>query len=227
MNFNEVNEYLQNLFSEIDFFKVAKQPNGLHSYKKTTELCGDGAYISVSYPGYKAKNGKTRDYRVNIHRGDFSTSLSHVNIVVDIYNKIQNGMDVQEFIKALIEFIKDGDINVINNLHYDACNSPSDDLIAYVVKAHPVNKIEGYNRKGNLFDWTLDELFISIKWIAVQEDINYPNGMGRKMSFLRYIEAIFVSVDTTHTLGEVINRTLAHNIPDQWKEIKPIKELLA
>lgn len=226
MNFIEVNQCLQNLFSEIDFFKVAKQHNGLHSRKEIVELCGDGAYISVSYPGYKAKDGKSYDYRVNIHRGGFSTSLSHVNIVVDIYNKIHNGIDVEEFIKALLEFVKDGDINVINELHYTPNNPPSAEFISSVIDSHPSHKVNGYNRNGNLYDWTLDELFVSIKWIAVQEDINYPAGMGRKMPFLRYIETVFVGVDETHTLKEVIDRTLAHYIPDHWDEIKPIKELL-
>lgn len=222
MNFKEVNDFIQQLFSEIDFFGIAQQPNGLHSFDETTELCGDGAYVSISYPGYKAKNGKTKDYRVNLHRGSFSTSLSHVNIVVDIYNKIQNGIDLEEFTNALLAFSVTGDIGVTNNIQYSPCNPPSDELISRVIKGHPANKVKGYNRKGNLYDWTIDELFISIKWIAVQEDINYPGGMGRKMPFLRYIETIYVGMHEgdVHTLEEVINRTLGHTIPNAWDELK-------
>lgn len=225
MNFKEVNHYLQNLFSEIDFFAVANEPNGLHSYTALAEKCtGNGSIISVSYPGYKAKqDGKTKDYRVGIRSGDVITSLSHVNIVIDIYNKIHtHGICAESLFNALMDFIKDGDISVISKIDYVPSTPPTEEIISRALAGHPNNeKRKGYNRIGNSVDWTIEELFVSIKWIAVQEDINYPGGLGRKMPFLRYLEAIDVAVSDAHTLEEVIGRTLEHRIPPTWRGIVP------
>ena len=220
-NFKEVNDYLQKLFSAIDFFKIAKTEGGLHSYRQAVDECSNGAIISISYPGYKARDGKSYDYRVNLSRGDINTSLSHVNIVIDIYNKIcYNGINVQDLFDALFEFIKDGNIDVIQNIKYAPAAAPSDKLISRALNGHPNDeKRKTYNRAGNSVDWSLEELFICIKWISVQEDINYPWGLGRKMSFLRYLEAIYVSTDDKYTLEKVIDRTLAHYIPDDWAGI--------
>ncbi len=97
--------------------------------------------------------------------------------------------------------------------------APPQSLISRVQKAHG-NK--GYNKYGNFADLTIEELLSCIKWIVLQEDINYPiarNFEGRKMPFARYLETIFITQNSSHSLEEVIKRALAHSRPKQWREM--------
>ena len=223
MNFINSKKHLQNIFDKNHFTQNVKQERR-HTTQILIEKCSNNSEISISFPGYKSSVNESRtvyDYRVDIKKDGIQTALSHANIITDIYNKIVNGdISISFFYKELIEIAKNGTLNIPEieqKLTYKSCK-PSAFLIKRVKKAHGKKK---YNETGNSFDLTLEELFLSIKWIVLQEDINYPMPRfeGRKMSFARYVEAIFVTQNNAHNLEEVIERALSHSKPLPWKEI--------
>ena len=215
MNFSAARAVLEGIFLANDFESNVKK--GLkHTHQQVLETCGNGAIISVSFPGYKAQFRKEKvifDYRIDIEKDGVKTALSHANIIVDIYNKIRNGgMFALGMSNALLDISKDSILNLKNygaDLAYKSVNPP-DDLVKKITSIHGE---KSFNKVGNSFDLTLEELFKSIKWIVVQEDINYPieaGFEGRRMAFARYLEAVFVLENNTYQLKEVIERALAH-----------------
>lgn len=69
-------------------------------------------------------------------------------------------------------------------------------------------------------------------WIVLQEDINYPikeGYQGRKMSFYRYLEAIYcqymdyaAAYNNRHSIEEVIERIYAKYKSKLWKDANEI-----
>jgi hypothetical protein len=224
MNFQKSKNYLLTVFNENDFAKNV-QNKRLHATQIVVENCTNGTEISISFPGYKAYIREDKivyDYKVNILKNGIKTALSHANIVADIYNKITNcNMPANEFRDVLIDISQEMDIpmeSILQRLPYNP-SAPNKELIKRVLNAH---NGKAFNMIGNSFDLTLEELFSTIKWIILQEDINYPIShgfQGRKMTFSRYLEAIFVTQNNSHTLEEVIERTLSHSRPPQWYEM--------
>ena len=100
---------------------------------------------------------------------------------------------------------------------------PPDTLLDYAQVAH---NSKPYRREGNSADLTIEELFSSIKWISIQEDINYPmpRYQGRKMPYTRYIEVVHIAKhkDSQHSLGEVIQRAISHTRPSPWGEMNAL-----
>ena len=227
MNFQQAGIYLLNQFQQHSFADNVRN-NKRHVSQIVVEKCTNGTEIFISFPGYKAKiiesSGKiVFDYRANIHKNGINTALSHANIITDIYNKIVHGkMNGQELRKALVNFFREGASNLsvlYGSLPYTAID-PDSELLARVRKAHLQKP---YNLAGNAFDLSLEELFCSLKWIVLQEDINYPiaNGFeGRKMPLARYLETIFVAENDQYTLEDVIQRALSHSKPALWPELK-------
>ena len=223
MNFQESKNHLLNIFNQNGFI-ADMNAKKKHTNKVVLETCSNGTEISVSFPGYKAysRNGKTvYDYRVDITKNGITTALSHANIIADIFNKIVEGnMSIKSLREVLIETSREGNIDVEdikNRLPYTSV-VPTEAYKMRIKNAHG-NKF--YNETGNSFDLTIEELISSIKWIVLQEDINYPipRYEGRKMSFARYLETIFITENNSHSLEEVINRALSHSRPVQWKEM--------
>lgn len=215
-----------------DLLKIFAQHNfvGLYHSNKQENIpihtCENGTVISICFPGYKTEvsgNKVKYDYRVDIKReNNNSVALSHTNIITDIYNKITAGnMNARELCSALISFSKTGLINLAElseKLPYIPVN-PSPALFDRVKAAHG-GKL--YNKEGNEFDLTIEELFHALKLIVLQEDLNYPisaGKLGRKMPFMRYVETIFVSQNSAHSLEDVIDRALLHGRPHPWSEI--------
>ena len=224
MDFTQSRKYLLEVFRENSFF-ASLQYGKTHVSQVIIDTCENNTKISVSFPGYKAHylgNKVVYDYRVDIVKAGVTTALSHANIITDIYNKVENGgMSPAKLREVLVEFSKHGEIDLKEAANYLSYNSvpPSPSLISRVGMAHG-NKV--YNSAGNSFDLSIEELFVSIKWIVLQEDINYPiekNFQGRKMPFSRYLEAIFVTQHASHSLEEVIGRALAHYRPRPWPEM--------
>jgi hypothetical protein len=62
-----------------------------------------------------------------------------------------------------------------------------------------------------------------IKWIALQEDINYPprhGYQGRRMTFARYHEAVLCAEGhTEHHITEVVRRALEHRRQQEWADM--------
>lgn len=222
MNFNAAQNALLAIFEKYNFKKAVKA-NLRHSESVRLLKCRSGSEISVSFPGYKAYSKPSGemiyDYRIDILKNGISTSLSHANLIVDIYNKIKFGrMFPLGICNALIQLSKENDIDLKQfeaDLRYTK-KKPSEELLNSVSSWHGEKK---FNRLGNSFDLTLEELFLSIKWIVIQEDINYPikeGYLGRKMCFSRYLETVFVTHQREYGLENVIRRTLSHTRPDAW-----------
>ena len=224
MNFQQARSHLKTIFNQNSFSQNV-QNKKIHASQVVVEKLGNGNEIFVSFPGYKAYitgNKIIYDYRVDIMKNGIKTALSHTNIITDIFNKIEScNMSASELRNVFIDVSQEGNISlqdIIQKLPYNP-SEPNQNLLKRVANAHNEKK---YNSVGNSFDLTLEELFSSIKWIVIQEDINYPisNGYeGRKMPFTRYLEAIFVTQNTSHSLEEVIQRALSHSRPSQWNEM--------
>jgi len=223
MKFIETKKHLVDLFTSNNFEEDARN-NCLHTNLLEVEALSNGSKIFVSFPGYKCirYNEIVYDYRVDISKNKDRVALSHANIITDLFNKVKNvGMAPKKLANALIESSIESTFEldkVVNNLKYNPVK-PNKDLISRVNTAHG-NKT--YNQLGNAFDLTIEELFSCIKWIVIQEDINYPISsrcQGRRMPFSRYIEAVFTAQSNTHRLEEVIQRALSHFIPPEWDEI--------
>jgi len=224
MNFQQSKTDLLYIFQQNNFSDNV-QKNITHASKAVIETCNNGTLISISFPGYKASVSKKKtvyDYRVDIMKNGKTAALSHTNIITDIFNKIQHaGMSGNSLRKVLIEVAKEGNTDLAKITAFLPYNPivPPKTLISRISNAHGKKP---YNPVGNSFDLTIEELLACIKWIVLQEDINYPiadNFEGRRMPFARYLETVFITQNNSHTLEEVIKRALAHSRPKQWTEM--------
>lgn len=226
MDFVNTTNTLINLFENSNFLIDAKNKR-FNINSKEVFRCNDSILV-ISYPGKKTRfssNGKTivaHDYRVMLVKYGRTFVLSHVNIIIDIYNKIVNcGMPAENLRKAIIDAIQEGvlDLNKVKMMLPYTPKPPPEELLLIAEMAHG-GKI--FPAKGNSFNLTLQELFVCIKYIVLQEDINYPisqNKQGRKMPAARYLETIFVTQNDSHTLDEVIRRALDYSVPSNWIEM--------
>ncbi len=203
-----------------------KVRNGLtHESQLLVEYLPNGTRVSVSFPGYKSKiteEGIYFDYRVDICKNRLVTSLTHANIITDIYHKVAYGdMDAEALENSLLGFSTTGKIDPLSaeKLNGHICHKPDKELLDRIVKAHS-GKL--YNKAGNMFELTLKELFLSLKWLILKEDINFPmeKGLkGRKMPINRYLEAIHAAKKPDRSIEEVIERSLIVDSPKLWSEI--------
>ena len=97
---------------------------------------------------------------------------------------------------------------------YHTTTLPDATLLAQAETAHK-RLSKTFPKAGNAWDLSFPELLGAMKWIALQEDVNYPHGQGRRMPFARYLEAIYCA---EHQLGveDVVARALHHRIPAPW-----------
>lgn len=227
MTYKEMEKRLVAIFNQYDFKSLTIEKN-FNKKRINLEAISRNTDIYITFPGYKSKiknNNITYDYRVNIKKGNKDIALSHVNILIDLYNKC---LQLEEGSYILIELLHDIALNGhgYNRNNFEVLDSyifnpPNKDLIDYV---HNTYREEGkqYNELGNSWSYTLDELADSITWIVLQEDINYPMPrlQGRRMSFYRYLEALYCcdNANGRHKLKEVIKRTLSHSIPVFWND---------
>ena len=226
MKFKETKIKLINLFQKVDV-KDWVEKKIFHKKRILVEELSNNTKIYISFIGYKTKvvnNKIIYDYRVDIEKNGLSTSLSHTNIILDIYNKVLNGkMNHKAFMKYLVNssFESDFDLDELKkNCLYESVN-PTDDLIKTFTEIHE-KQDKSFNKNGNKYDLTFEELFNSILYISVQEDINYPidkNFEGRKMCFLRYIETLYLFENSNKNLQDVISRSLSYRRPSKWKEL--------
>ncbi|TRU33798.1 MAG: hypothetical protein EWV50_20065 [Microcystis aeruginosa Ma_MB_F_20061100_S20] len=218
MHYSEAEQKLEQLFESRNY-KLLIQQRLRHVHQDLIYTCSNGAAIYISYPGLKARigrNGKiVYDYRVDIVTSQLSTSLSHANIIVDIYNKCLQGFDRELMKQILIGAAREGQIDVnqysqVKSYSYCAVNQS---ILRCAMVAHTALG-KSYNSTANQSDLTFEELFSSIFWIVLQEDINYPmpRYQGRKMPFSRYLEALHC-FESDHTLDEVISRALVEGYP--------------
>ena len=211
--------FLLTEFKKNNFKELIKQGEKLSKSAILAEL-ENGTVFSAHYPGYKAKiNGNTiyYDYRVDIEKNNIQVTLSHVNIIVDLFNKVFKKTLLKNDLLTMLENIyQEGNIEPLymtNSLqNYQAINPPGEKTIEGLEKFY--KKIgKKFNSAGNQWDLEIQELYTGIVWIALQEEINYPqeNGFeGRKMPFSRYIEAVQYSA-VKKPINPIIHRALIHN----------------
>ena len=156
--------------------------------------------MAINYPGYKTTRAKC-DYCVYLVDEDGEHPISHVEIMTDLYNKTT--MQNYKHMKQYIEDVATigRDINIDISL-----------LSAF--------------EYGFSFEVLTDLMF----YIAIQEDINYPEErfQGRKMCFYRYLEAIYCKVHTNHQIEEAINKAVAYGyIPRNWNDVGELYNIVS
>jgi len=227
MKYHEAEQKLQQLFESRDYRGLIQQ-RLRHAHRDLIHTCSNGSKIYISYPGLKARlerDGKiVYDYRVDIDivTSKFPTSLSHVDIIVDIYNKCLHNFDRELMRQLLIKTAREGqfDVNQYSQLRSYSYQAIDKSLIRFAANGHTALG-KTYNSTANQFDLTFEELFNSIFWIVLQEDINYPRPkfQGRKMPFSRYLEALYC-FDSKHLFSEVIDRALVEGRrPSEWPDM--------
>ncbi|MDU1855530.1 MAG: hypothetical protein E6789_08560 [Clostridium baratii] len=219
MRYKKLGNRLVKRFEELGFEELFKE-NKINS--KSIEFKNDNNInLKIFFPGYKTSiyddgNIKAYDYRVELG----GVPISHVNIVVDLYNKIVQAPHLERLLKKfLIDLAQNGDKVELDK--YEALKQynfkcPNKALKEQVNKIHLKNR-KKYLIEGNSKDLTLEQLRILIPTIVLQEDINYPMEKGfngRRMSFYRYLEAVSgVNID------DVIVRTISHKRPALYNNL--------
>lgn len=225
MSFQSAKATLSALFEAENFMTLARAGKQ-HTVDHLLETCSTGTQFFISLPGQKSlrKDGKVQyDYRIDIRKAGARTALSHANIIVELYHKVTSGAVPASQLAGWLRFFAiDGEFNPAVHREAVKCVPPPRELLRRVMTAHELQN-KRHNLLGNQWGLTMEELFTALKWIVLQEDFNYPinRGLqGRRMSFARYIEAIYVAARADARLEEVIARTLSHSSRhEQWPEI--------
>lgn len=228
LSYKAIENELLDGFNAKGFERLYRTPQHLRDF---LDIENDaGIDLKIWFPGLKtarrANGALVYDYRVDLKE----TAISHVNVVVDLYNKTRQRPDM---IRTLYSFLRDlfrvplsglGRIDEIDG--FDVAPISSEELQSIDSLHRKLGK--NYNRHGNMnWNYSANELRYVISYIVLQEDINYPPPKyeGRRMPFYRYIEAIMMNeptVDTPYTLDKVIARTLSHNRPRLYDELEDI-----
>jgi hypothetical protein len=225
MHYSEATQKLQQLFESREY-RILIQQRLRHKHRDLIHTCSNGTAIYISYPGLKARIERNTkivyDYRVDIETSQLNASLSHANIIVDIYNKCFQGFDRELMKQILIQIAREGliDANQYYEIKSYSCSTVDKTILCSAMDAHQALG-KTYNSEVNQSDLTFEELFISIFWIVLQEDFNYPmpRYQGRKMPFSRYLEALYC-FESDHKLDEVITRALVEGYPpNQWRDM--------
>lgn len=200
-----------------------------HSAECCVDILPNRTEVLVVFPGLKTtltgEKVKAYDYRVDIRKAALRTALSHANIIVDIYAKCAEA-------PSLIGDMK----TFLGNLFREDSDSPYENIASlkdYIPKAPPSARIleqarvaharerKSYNEVGNRFSYSIPELASVIKWIALQEDINYPMSQGyegRRMPFSRYLEAVH-QAERGLSVCVVVRRALKHTRPRPLRSV--------
>jgi len=230
MNYSEAEQKLKKIF-ETQNYRLLLQ-KGLHHEKRLlAHECSNGSRIYISYPGLKARfksNKIIYDYRVDLETSQYKAALSHVNIIIDIFKKCCHGFDRQVMKHLLIETAKKGRLDLsqyVQAKNYSSHLAIKEDFNYVLKRTAEIHHALGkkYDSTANKTDLTFEELFNSIFWIVLQEDINYPRSggkQGRIMPFSRYLETLHCVEYKTHKLKEVIERALAEGYPpSNWVDM--------
>lgn len=224
MRFIQAKQQIMSVFETNDLIGRSKRGEK-HTQNYVIDILSNRTEIIICFPGYKSApnkfGGYTYDYRVDIKmptQNGFQTTLSHANIIADICSKCLDYPTLKPIlIESLLEIYKNGLTNLMLSDYQDFSVKPiRPDIIDIVVSAHTALGKQ-HNLDGNKFSLSFEELFHSILWISLQEDLNYPMPKfeGRRMPFSRYLETIW-QIDDNHNLAEVVTRALSHYRPVLW-----------
>jgi len=187
-----------------------------------------GAEIQLRFPGLKTKLHKQParyDFRVDLLRAETPTTPSHVSVIADIHNKCLLRPDLVADLTLLLHnmFPDDDSDPLAGTRHlsdYSGLAPPGADLLKAI--AHSYTRLcKSFEPATNERDLSVPELIAIIKWITLQEDMNYPMELGfegRRMPFARYIEAVH-SAASRQSIEKVVERTLMHRRPPLWEGV--------
>lgn len=175
-----------------EIIELAPDKSNEKAYYKELQILENYKKLAIRYPGYKTTSKKC-DYCVYLVDLNGEHPISHVEIMYDLYNKT-----TRKNYLSMRKYIEDV---ARCGKRIDVCSYP-----------------------GIPFDkgFTFKELTGLMFYIAIQEDINYPDSryQGRKMCFYRYIEAIYCKVNHNHSIEEAIKKATAKGyIPSNWRDV--------
>jgi hypothetical protein len=224
MDYAASQERLLREFGRLGFMR-AFRAGEFHKWEYQVEGLHNGSVVRVAFPGAKSRLDPPRyDYRVDMIKWDLCVTLSHANIIVDIYNKCRRReLLIPDLQTLLRNVILEGPVDPYRDtrllLSYAPSSPPEASLLDDVERIH---KAQGkpFNRMGNHWDLAMEELIALVKWVALQEDINYPMPKceGRRMPFARYAEAVHCAAHGAD-IAPVIKRALAHQRPRRWRGV--------
>lgn len=170
------------------------------AYYQELATYADMTKLAIRYPGYKTTQTKC-DYCVYLVDGRGEHPISHVEIMNDLYDKTTKNNF--EYMKSYVEDVA----KIGRNVRIDP-------------------GLESAFNKGFSFEQLTDLMF----YIAIQEDINYPEVryQGRKMCFYRYLEAVYCKVYTKHSIEEAIEKAVARGyIPHNWHDVGNLYDVVS
>ena len=135
MFYNRLEERLVKIFKDNDFIgAMRRNEEKFIPVKNKYDLD-----LQIKYPGYKAeiRNGKViYDYRVDYN----SIPISHVNVVVDLYNKIVQAPQLRELYREfLVDISRNGwgiNIDKYKGLDEVKIKNPSEELLNHITVIH-------------------------------------------------------------------------------------------
>ena len=148
--------------------EFAEKVIGIEYRGYEVEQCDDGRKIVITKPGGKSVFGhpKKEDIQVFIYNPENSElwQISHKQILEDVTAKCEENPEEGKKLIALLEKTLNGEEP--NDFIADIRN------LSFQTGEHPEELIKAY------------------KWIWGQEDVNYPNGEGRLLSWGAYKELL-------------------------------------
>ena len=191
MGYNEEKQKIIDCITENGhIIELDRYKTNLKKYCKILVKYSDTKALAIRFPGYKTTKNRT-DYCVYLVEETNEKPISHIEIMCDLYNKTTK--DNYEVVKKYIEEI--------------------------AIRGRDISKSE-YSQIDFGIGFDFDVLTDLMFYIAIQEDINYPDAryQGRKMCFKRYLEAIYCKVNGKYILQNAIDRAQARYIPQDWKD---------
>jgi hypothetical protein len=166
MQYQRMRRELRQIFED-GGFRQAVEANEFLLRNVEIDRLDNGTVFYASYPGQKTDIRRDKyDYRVDIHKAGIEIPLSHVNIIVDIFNKCQiRPALIPEMKLFLRNIVREGDIDPFLDTvllrGYKAADPPNNNFLDEITQLH--RRIEkNYSRQGNQWDLTIEELYTAI-----------------------------------------------------------------
>jgi len=219
-DFQYLAEHLESHFKSVGYDNHV-QKKELYARRERIYSCSCGSNIWILYPGYKAIQNPTShkyDFRVDLEIENKHVTCSHLNLIVDLFNK---GSQRQYSQDQLLELVHSAAFSRPTIFRSQSGTAPSPNIRNQVALACR-NLSRVYSEEANKYDLSPEQFCEVAVWIFVQEEMNYPSPKfrGRSLALERYIEAIHVLDCKVHSLEEVIERALMERgVPPRWNDV--------
>ena len=180
---------------------IQLKPNkqNLQENRRILKRFNDYRSLAIRFPGYKTTKYKC-DYCVYLIDSEKEKAISHTEIMQDLYDKttVRNYLQIKKYVEEVAEI----------GIDIDA-------------------KKYRYSDIDFSIGFSFEELTQLMFYIAIQEDINYPEAryQGRKMCFYRYLEAIYCKVHYNHSIEQAKERAKNNGyVPRLWTDVGNLYE---